>query len=73
MAEITAGARFNQWIDRYRKKKYDVAEQLGVTPGALSRWLSGKGLPSPTARILIEVYTQAIGGIDYLPRDIWGK
>lgn len=71
MAETTAGAQFNAWIKRHRMIKYHLAADLGVTPEALSRWLSGKGAPSPTARILIEQFTEKHG--EKLPREIWGK
>jgi DNA-binding transcriptional regulator YiaG len=60
----TAQERLADHIRAAGKKKQAFAEEIGVSPGQLSRWLSGAVIPSRQCRTLIEVVTG-------IPRDSW--
>lgn len=49
--------KFSIWMDENDKTQQQVAEELGVTQGSVSRWCAGESVPRPEFMQKITIYT----------------
>ena len=64
---MKAQAHIEQWLRTEGRRKSWLAEQVSVNPNTVSRWLKGKLVPTPQARIILS----GIVGLDVNDASMW--
>ncbi len=64
---MKAQAHIKEWLRSEGRKKSWLAEQVAVNPSTVSRWMKGKLVPTPQARIILS----GLVGMDVSAKEAW--
>jgi hypothetical protein len=64
---MKAQSHIKEWLRTEGRRKSWLAGQLAVNPATVSRWLGGKLVPSPQARIILT----GLVGMDVTDAAVW--